>query len=92
MRHFLFFFLVLLTSIACAADRLFEVVPAEKVPFNYPPPPREGGADFFPIAKDGQAQCVIVQPSGASSSEQAVVRALQTYLGLVRRPLQRERG
>src|SRR5687768_15536078 len=74
--------LLLAGSPSRAAEPLFEVVSPDKVPFNYPAPPREGTADFFPIAEGGQARCVIVQPARASAAAQAAVRALQSYLNL----------
>lgn len=52
------------------------------VAFNYPAPPREGAPDFFPVAKDGKARCVIVQPADASAAARSAVGALQAYLNL----------
>ena len=72
----------MLLSAVAWAEPLFEVVAPEKVDFNFPDPPREGVPDFFPIAKDGEARCVIVQPANASTAAQAAVRAFQTYLNL----------
>lgn len=66
-----------------AVEHRGEVVPAPDLPFNYPDPPREGAADFFPIASKGRARCMIVQPAMASSALQSTVRALQAYLKLV---------
>jgi hypothetical protein len=66
-----------------AVEQRFEVVPAKDLPFNYPDPPREGAADFFPIASKGRARCMIVQPATASGALQSTVRSLQAYLKLV---------
>ncbi|MBM4085301.1 MAG: DUF4838 domain-containing protein, partial [Planctomycetes bacterium] len=71
-----------LPSPALGQERLFEVVTADKVPFNYPPPPREGRADFFAVAENGQARCVIVQPAEASKGIQRVATLLPAYLQL----------
>ncbi len=45
-------------------------------PFNYPAPPSEGDANYFPIAEDGAARCVVV----AATNQQASSKALQAYL------------
>jgi len=68
---------------AFAQERLFEVVPPEKVAFNYPEPPREGAPDYFTIAEEGEAQCVIVQPAGTSRRGRRAGAALCAYLRLV---------
>jgi hypothetical protein len=65
-----------------AAGQLFEVLPPEKIPFNYPERPREGARDYFQIAADGVAKCVIVQPAAATDTERATIAAFQTYLRL----------
>ncbi len=66
-----------------AAERVFDVIPPERLPFNYPDPPREGAAVYFPIATDGQGRCVIVRPANASTAAQSAVAALAQYLNLV---------
>src|SRR6185436_5371375 len=73
----------ILLSATVWAEPLFEVVSPEKVAFNYPAPAREGAPDFLPIAQDGVARCVIVQPANASPAARAAVAALQSYLNLV---------
>ena len=55
---------------------------AESAAFNYPLPPREGAADYFTIAENGRARCVIVQPADASSLVQRATAAMQSYLRL----------
>lgn len=66
---------------ASAQERLFDVIPPDKVAFNYPDPPREGSPDYLTIAESGQAQCVIVHPAESRGAAQAA-RALSTYLKL----------
>ncbi|MCX7011719.1 MAG: DUF4838 domain-containing protein [Candidatus Sumerlaeota bacterium] len=59
---------VALLASGCARGgqaKLFEVGPADKTPFNYPDPPREGKADYFTIAENGEARCVILRQPGA---------------------------
>jgi hypothetical protein len=73
--------MLIFRALALAAP-VFEVLPPDRVAFNYPPPPQEGAAGFFSIAKDGKAECIIVQARAASSSEQAAIRTFQTYLNL----------
>src|SRR4029078_5261112 len=73
---------LLLAWPAGAVEKAFQVMPPDKVAFNYPAPPHEAGSGFFPIADKGEARCVIVQPATASPAAQAAVRALQAYLGL----------
>jgi len=55
-----------------------DVIPPDKAAFNYPPSPQEGRKDFFTIALDGQARCII--RSGAGS--QRATEALKAYLDL----------
>lgn len=74
---------VALALTGLAEEQRFEVVPAKDIPFNYPDPPREGAANFFPIANKGRARCMIVRPAKASGALQSTVRALQLYLKLV---------
>jgi hypothetical protein len=81
MRFLSLLFLLLGLAVA-AGQPLFEVLPPEKAAFNYPPPPREGAAEFFPIAQDGVAKCVIIRPAQASTAAQAAARSLQSYLNL----------
>lgn len=76
-------FAVLAVSAVCGEEPLFEVIPPEKVPFLYPDPPREGAADFFPVAREGEALCVIVHPAAASAAALAAGREFQRYLELV---------
>ena len=68
---------------AYSQERLFEVVPPNKVPYNYPTPPREGAKGYFPIAENGQAQCVVVLPEGASKRFRHAATGLRAYLALV---------
>ena len=56
----------------------FDVVPPDKVAFNYPSPPREGRADFFTVAREGKAQCVIVHAARSAGA----AGLLKTYLEL----------
>jgi len=51
--------------------------------FNYPDPPREGRADFFTIAEDGQARCVIMRPRRPARDEFNAADTLHAYLDLV---------
>lgn len=74
--------LILLAQPAAAQERLFEVVATDKVSFNYPPPPREGRADYFAVAENGQARCVIVHPADAAERVQRAATFLATYLQL----------
>ncbi|MCX6908370.1 MAG: DUF4838 domain-containing protein, partial [Verrucomicrobia bacterium] len=67
---------------ACCAVASAIALP-EKAPFNYPPPPVEGKADYFAIAENGQAKCCLVLPRPLKSEEQAAARMLQIYLKLV---------
>ncbi|MDP1591527.1 MAG: hypothetical protein Q8M07_27475, partial [Prosthecobacter sp.] len=83
-RYALALLLAVLAASAAGGDEpLFEVVPPEKVPFLYPDPPREGAADFFPVAREGEALCVIVHPANASAAALAAAREFQRYLELV---------
>jgi len=71
-----------LTGAWAAAELAFEVVPPEKVAFNYPTPPREGQADFFTIAEDGKACCAIVLPERPGAQEKRAAATLDAYLDL----------
>jgi len=68
---------------ALAQARLFEVVAPDKVAFNWPDPPREGAPEYFTIAENGKALCVIVQPAEPSRLVLRAVAGLRTYLQLV---------
>ena len=68
---------------ADAAERVSAVVSPERLSFNYPAPPQAGAADYFFIAADGEARCVLVRPATASKQLQAKVAALGQYLRLV---------
>ena len=72
----------LLPSCLNAAERVFDVIPTDRLPFNYPDPPREGAVDHFPIAKNGQARCVIVRSASAPRKTQSSISALREYLRL----------
>ncbi len=78
--------LVLLTSLACGADeqaKLFEVVLPEKAAFNYPAPPQEGKKDFFTIAENGQARCVILKSADRKAKEASrAADTLKIYLDM----------
>jgi len=74
---------LLLAWPAFGQQRLFEVVPPDRVSFNYPTPPREGARDYFPIAENGQARCVVVLPAGASKRFRNAAAGLRAYLSLV---------
>lgn len=71
-----------LTSLLYAANPVFDVMPPEQLPFNFPDPPQEGAADYFPVATDGKARCVIVYPDDATPSLLAAVREFAAYLRL----------
>lgn len=73
------------TTTARTDERVFEVVPPDKIAFNYPLSPREGTADFFVIAEKGEARCVIVQSADSSQQSRAAVGALARYLELATR-------
>lgn len=75
--------LAFLASPTFAQQRQFEVVPPDRVPFNYPTPPQEGAEDYFPIAEDGQARCVVVLPEEASVRLRQAAGGLRAYLALV---------
>jgi hypothetical protein len=77
------FGLTLLPSPIVAAQRVFDVIPPEQLPFNYPTPPREGAADYFSISTEGEATCVIVRSTSASRATQSRIAALREYLSLV---------
>lgn len=66
----------------CAAERVFEVAAPKDLPFNYPAPPQEGVADYFPISTEGKARCAIVYPVNATPSLLAAMREFVTYLKL----------
>lgn len=65
-----------------AAEPVFQVVPPEQLPFNFPDPPQEGQAEFFSIAVDGKARCVIIYPDHASPGHVAAIREFAEYLRL----------
>ncbi len=86
MRAFLYAIpalLLLASEAAHAGDPPFEVIPPEEAEFNYPAPPREGAPDYFTIADDGQARCVIVHAAAASDRLRYRARLLGDYLGRV---------
>lgn len=56
---------------------------ADLPPFNYPEPPREGAKDWFRVAEQGRACCVIVTPAKASPGVERTAKALGSYLNLV---------
>ncbi len=69
---------LLLTSLStglCAAQ--------VDVAFNFPPPPNEGAADYFPIAQEGTARAAIIYPAEYAPEEIRAARSLQQYLELV---------
>jgi len=74
--------LLLHACTAVAQDRVFEVIPPDEVAFNYPAPPREAAPDYFAIAENGEARCVIVHPDGSRGARRAA-SAFRTYLALV---------
>lgn len=77
--------LLFLTSMSVAGEqtKLFEVVPPEKAAFNYPAPPQEGKKDFFTIAENGQARCVILKSADRKAKEASRgAEILKAYLEL----------
>ncbi len=75
--------MLVLTLTASAQEPLFEVVKPADLAFHYPDPPKEGAADFFPLAENGESRCVIVQPASTSSALRAAIREFSNYLALV---------
>ncbi|HRU06065.1 MAG TPA: DUF4838 domain-containing protein, partial [Candidatus Brocadiia bacterium] len=49
--------------ILCVARSIAQ--PAPPASFNYPPPPTETAPDYFTIAENGKARCVIIHPDGS---------------------------
>ena len=74
--------LTLSLSIAGPQERVFEPIALENLDFNFPNPPREGSADFFPIAKNGEAMCIIVIPAHPERSFRAAASEFVRYLTL----------
>lgn len=63
---------------------LFPVAIFAQESAQIPPPPAIGEANFFTLAENGAARCVIVTPPGKGSVEmQRAVEWLRTYLRLV---------
>lgn len=77
--------MVVLSSAASAwaSERVVGVVPPEEIGFNYPSPAREGAANYFPVAENGEPRCVIVRSADASRATKAAITALAQYLNLV---------
>jgi len=59
-----------------------QVTPPEDVAFNYPPPAVEGVKDYFTIAQEGRARCVIVRPARPHPEELRAAATLKAYLDL----------
>jgi len=75
------FVLGLRMSVAHAAGKLaFEVIPPNRVEFNYPDPPREGRADYFTIAEEGRARCMIIRSARPSGEDMRAAATLKAYL------------
>lgn len=66
------------TASGVEPERAFEVVSPEKVAFNYPDPPHEGAPDYFTIAEERKARCVIVR----TDRSRTAAELLQAYLEL----------
>ncbi len=75
--------LLLACILAGATPGAIAATPPDEIPFNYPPPPVEGAADYFTIAEAGEARACIVAPAQAAIEEIRAARTLRTYLGLV---------
>jgi len=79
--------LVLTLLVACPSqaltqERLFNVVPPEKVPFNYPELPREGELKYFAVSENGEPRCAVVRPADASRTALRAVTGFVRYLQL----------
>jgi len=72
-----------LAATVLAQGKAFDPVPVARLPFNWPDQPKEGAADFFTIAVDGQPRCVIVLPAKGSRAAGFAASGLATYLRLV---------
>ncbi len=68
---------------ACGASLAEAPVDLGRLDFNFPPPPVEGQADYFTLARDGVAAAAIVMPAAPQTDEARAARALEIYLGLV---------
>ena len=60
-----------------------EPAPLEQIEFNYPSPPQEAAANYFPIAENGTPRCVVVRSADAPRTMTATAAALAQYLTLV---------
>lgn len=69
-----------LLSAGTAQESVFEVKEPDEIGFNYPDPPREGAPDFFFIAENGEARCVVVLPPDVSRSLRAAAGEFAQYL------------
>ena len=47
--------------------------------FQYPPPPTEGEARYFPVAEQGQPRCVVIISATASHAVRKAAGALRDY-------------
>lgn len=75
--------LFLSAATAWAEDRLTDVLSPEQIEFNYPSPPREDAANYFPVAENGTPRCVVVRSANASRAMTTTAAALAQYLTLV---------
>lgn len=82
IRFLLLYALTVSLSIVGAAEPVFKVLPPDQIAFNYPDPPSEGKADFFSIAENGEARCVVVLPKDPEKSFRAAASEFTAYLKL----------
>jgi len=66
-------------SVSCIRRGEKGIAPADTA-FNYPLPPAEGEKEYFPIAENGQAKCVVVEPTNAPPAIHQAAEALRLYL------------
>lgn len=57
--------------------------PAGQIAFNFPDAPHEGKPEYFTVAEEGRAGCVIVHAADADRYTQETARLLASYLRLV---------
>jgi len=69
-------------SFSCTNNFDKKINPVQ-VAFNYPPPPSEGEKECFPVASEGQACCIVVEPTNAPPAIHKAAEALRAYLAKV---------
>gem|GEM_PF-790344 len=79
IKAFIFIVLAACMSFSCAGNLDRKAKPAQDS-FNYPSPPAEGEKEYFPVASEGQARCVVVEPTNAPPAIHHAAEALRAYL------------